>query len=122
MITLSLAAAAQSCLQRQVPPPTLSPTSSAVNEALRGHNHKALSAFLQSLDLETSVGITRAIGEAFNGTMRPESSSPPALWGALSLSGMRLSLASTIYGFTSPASWSTLSGRSTHPRVLSDRR
>ena len=45
------------------------PTASATNEALRSHNHKALGSFLQSLDLETAAGITRAIGEAFNGTM-----------------------------------------------------
>ena len=45
------------------------PTASAINEALRSHNHKALKAFLNGLDLETSAGITRAIGEALNGTM-----------------------------------------------------
>ena len=45
------------------------PTTSSVNEALRSHNHKALGAFLKGLDLETSAGIIRAIGEAFNGTM-----------------------------------------------------
>ena len=45
------------------------PTASAVNEALRSHNHKALKAFISELHLETSAGIIRAIGEAFNGTM-----------------------------------------------------
>ena len=45
------------------------PITSSVNEALRSHNHKALGAFLKGLDLETSAGIIRAIGEAFNGTM-----------------------------------------------------
>ena len=45
------------------------PTASAINEALRSRNHKDLDVFLKGLDLETTAGITRAIGEAFNGTM-----------------------------------------------------
>lgn len=45
------------------------PTASSINDALRSHHHKALCAFVKGLDLETTQGIVKAIGEAFNGTM-----------------------------------------------------
>ena len=45
------------------------PTASSINEALRSLHHKALCAFVKGLDLETTQGIVKAIGEAFNGTM-----------------------------------------------------
>ena len=48
---------------------SVAPTTSSINEALRSRSHKDLGAFLKGLDLETTAGITRAIGEAFNGTM-----------------------------------------------------